>query len=69
MTTRKSRVAIVVFSLVTALAAIATTVHPRAQTAPSADLVLVNGTVLTVDANDAVARALYFLQVTPVARL
>jgi predicted amidohydrolase YtcJ len=39
------------------LAALAAPGRMRAQAAPPADLVLVNGTVLTVDANDAVAQA------------
>jgi predicted amidohydrolase YtcJ len=39
------------------LAAAALTGQPRAQTVPAADLVLVNGTILTVDAADRVAQA------------
>jgi predicted amidohydrolase YtcJ len=51
------RVAIILCGLVVILAAIATAARPRAQAVPPADLVLVNGTVLTVDANDAIAQA------------
>jgi predicted amidohydrolase YtcJ len=54
---RGRRVAIIVFFLVVALAAIATAVRTRAQAGPPADLVLVNGTVLTVDADDTIAQA------------
>jgi len=41
----------------TVLVALAASAPTRAQPPPSADLVLVNGTILTVDANDAVAQA------------
>jgi len=41
----------------TVLVALAASAPTRAQPPPSADLVLINGTVLTVDANDTVAQA------------
>lgn len=44
-------------ALLVSLAAIALAGQPRAQAVPPADLVLVNGTILTVDAADAVAQA------------
>ena len=41
----------------TVLVALAASAPTRAQPPPSADLVLINGTILTVDANDTVAQA------------
>ena len=41
----------------TVLVALAATAPTRAQPPPAADLVLINGTILTVDANDTVAQA------------
>ena len=40
------------------LVALETTARPQAQTAPAADLLLINGTVLTVNATDAIAQAI-----------
>jgi predicted amidohydrolase YtcJ len=45
-------------TLLVTLAATALGGQPRAQTVPAADLVLVNGTILTVDAADAIAQAI-----------